>query len=159
MGYTHYFGIKKTKGDAEKIEKKYQYAIKQCTKVIQSYYNTYKGTEYSLSGFSAHAKIGRYGGLHINGKGNNAHEDFCLREHFTQNKDFDFCKTAQKPYDKVVVACLIILKHYLKDNFEVNSDGDAIEWIEGLQLSQSVLKLKSLKLPKTISIGRLKLIS
>lgn len=52
---------------------------------------------------------------------------------------FSCCKTAHKPYDKVVVAFHIIVKHYLGDQVEISSDGDDSAWDEGRFLAQSVL--------------------
>ena len=37
---------------------------------------------------------------------------------------FNFCKTAHKPYDAVVVAVLSCLRHYMGDVFIIDSDGD-----------------------------------
>jgi hypothetical protein len=74
-----------------------------------------------------------------------------MREHLSENRP-DFCKTAQYPYDTVVVACLIILKHYLGDSMEVKSDGDASEWADGLTLAQQVLGLKTLRIPVSIRV-------
>ncbi|NBU33866.1 hypothetical protein EBZ38_03475 [bacterium] len=150
MGYTHYWQFKKPKkGTADKTEKTYQSAIKQCASIVKTYYVVNGG----LSGFTAHTPIGKYGGLQVNGKGDDAHEEFSLREHYRQNFEgdaFNFCKTAQKPYDIVVVACLIVLKHRLKDLIVVSSDGYSDDWKEGLRLAKNVLKLKNLSIPKTI---------
>jgi len=143
MGYTHYFTFKKTKPAAE-LEKNYQVAVKHCQKLVKAYYKQYGG----LSGYSAHTKLGAYGGLLVNGKGNDGHQDFSLREHFTQNFEasygtpgFNFCKTARKPYDTVVVGCLAILKKYLGDSIEVSSDGDREEWSEGVEYARKTVKL------------------
>jgi len=150
MGYTHYWEFKKPKkGTADKIEATYQSAIKECARIVKAYYAVNGG----LSGFTAHTPIGKYGGLQVNGKGDDAHEEFSLREHYRQNFDeesFGFCKTARKPYDIVVVACLIVLKHRLKDLIDISSDGYSDNWKEGLRLAKNVLKLKNLSIPKTI---------
>lgn len=151
MGYTHYWRINPIKGKAEKQEKAYQNAIKKCQKIVSEYNKAVKSIdpkdERRLSGYSAHTKVGQYGGLNFNGVGNLSHEDFSFREHFRENSDFDFCKTARKPYDVVVTACLIVMKHYLKDGINVSSDGDASEWNDGLELAKKVTKLKTLKNP------------
>ena len=85
--------------------------------------------------------MGQYGGINVNGKGDLSHEPFTLREHFNQNEP-DFCKTARKPYDLVVVACLAILKHHLGDNVNVSSDGDSTNWVDGVKFASSVLRKK-----------------
>lgn len=52
-------------------------------------------------------------------------------ENSYQSKYFNFCKTAYKPYDIAVTACLIALKHYLKSDVLINSDGDLNDWQDG----------------------------
>lgn len=144
MGYTHYWTFKKPqRGDAQKVERAYQRAIKACNVVIRAYNDQFERGDFRrLSGFSAHSK--GYGGLQINGRGAQAHEDFMLREHFKQNfepfgRGFHFCKTARKPYDVVVVACLIILKKYLGSNIVVGSDGQEEDWKDGQGLVHRIL--------------------
>lgn len=154
MGYTHYWTFREPKrGETAKIEKAYQKAIKECAKIARTYYLANGG----LSGFSAHTEPGKYGGLKINGKGDDMHEDFIMREHFKQNferdtfmKGWDFCKTARKPYDIVVTACLIVLEYRLPNNFRVDSDGCTSDWQEGLELAQRILKNKKLTIPKNV---------
>lgn len=43
-------------------------------------------------------------------------------------KWFEFCKTAQRPYDIAVCAFLIIAKHHLKDDIIIASDGELSDW-------------------------------
>jgi hypothetical protein len=148
MGYTHYFTFKKApKGKASQIETNYQKALIDCQRIILAYSNVNGG----LSGFSAHTKLGQYGGLNVNGSKEDGHETFVLREHFSQNESFNFCKTARKPYDTVVTACLIVLSYRLGACIDVSSDGDATDWTEGLRLAQKVLKLKRLQIPSGVS--------
>jgi hypothetical protein len=49
---------------------------------------------------------------------------------------FDFCKTAFRPYDMAVTACLVIAKHYLQDRIVVRSDGDDDQWQDAKWLCQ-----------------------
>jgi hypothetical protein len=150
MGYTHYWEFRIPKRtEINSVEANYQRAIKDCSKIVKTYYQANGG----LSGFTAHTPIGQYGGLKVNGKGEEGHEDFTLREYFKQNLEgdaFNFCKTAQKPYDVVVVACLIVLKARLGKHFEVSSDGYSKDWEEGLNLAQRILKVKTLRIPESI---------
>jgi hypothetical protein len=150
MGYTHYWSFTAPKrGETAKIEKAYQKAIKECATIARTYYLANGG----LSGFSAHTEPGKYGGLKINGKGDLSHEDFTMREYFKENlkpDSFNFCKTARKPYDVVVVACLIVLANRLPNNFSASSDGYTDEWQAGLELARRVLKDKTLSIPKTV---------
>jgi len=52
---------------------------------------------------------------------------------------FACCKTAQKPYDELVVACLVALKHHFPE-VKVSTDGEMEDWRAGLSLCQSVLE-------------------
>ena len=52
---------------------------------------------------------------------------------------FGFTKTAYKPYDLAVNVCLIIAKHYLKKDIQISSDGEMVNWEEGMQLCQHFL--------------------
>lgn len=150
MGYTHYFGPKAgTKQAAAVLERKYKLAIKRCQQIAVAY----KAQHGGLAGYTAHTKPGMYGGLNINGSGDAGHETFLMREHFSENAN-DFCKTARKPYDTVVTACLIVLAHYLGDAFEVSSDGDSRYWQDGLMLARQVTKLKGLSVPDGIEYRR-----
>ena len=148
MGYTHYWSVKKApKGKATQTEKAYQKAILECAKVIRYYSETFGG----LAGYSAHCEPRLYGGLKVNGSNRvGSCEDFVMREHFSENADFEFCKTRQYPYDTVVTACLIILKHRLGPFIDVSSDGRRDDWNDGLILARKVLGLKRIDIPETI---------
>lgn len=81
----------------------------------------------------------------FNGQGNDSYETF-LFEPYGNNpspsgggKDFSFCKTACKPYDIVVVACLAIAAENLGEGIEVSSDGNRSDWVEGVALASRVL--------------------
>jgi hypothetical protein len=89
-----------------------------------------------------------------NGKGNptvnakeiwlngNAIDDQCHETfHITKAKypEFNFCKTARKPYDAVVVAILCIVEHFAPSKLDIYSDGDTEEWGEGLKLAKSII--------------------
>jgi len=85
-----------------------------------------------------------YESILCNGIGDDGHETFYLTRKMRDNpniylarvgvrNDFEFCKTAQKPYDKYVVAMLIAVAQ-ITDSITVSSDGDQEDWLEGLQL-------------------------
>lgn len=150
MGYTHYWTFNRIPlGKTALYEKRYQRAITECYKVIQSYQDqcARDGRDSDrLSGYAAHTD--RYGGLQINGKGELSCEDFIMREHLTQNHPMNFCKTLRFPYDRVVTACLAILtKHRI---IRVTSDGKASDWVSGVTLARKVLKNKNIVSPVTI---------
>lgn len=157
MGYTHYWSFKKPKsikGTHQEIEAKYQLAVRQCQRIVKAYNKDIKAKDSKhsdrLSGYSAHTKVNDYLGLAFNGTQDLSHETFILRDHWSANDDFNFCKTAQKPYDIVVVACLVTLQYYLGDLIEVSSDGNASEWVDGLKLARKVLKINNLIIPEMI---------
>lgn len=152
MGYTHYFTFKKDRATpAKEREVSYQLAVRQCQRILRYYNKQFQSGDIErLSGYSAHCKTGSYHGINFNGAGEYAHENLLLREHFNQNESFNFCKTARKPYDTCVTACLIVLKHYLGDNVDIGSDGERTDWIAGLFLVRSALTLKTIQIPNTV---------
>ena len=72
----------------------------------------------------------------------------------TKNIVFQFCKTAQKPYDIVVTQCLVVLKHFLGDDIQVNSDGGKEGFEEAIQLLTD--KYGASQLLKDLNIGEFK---
>jgi hypothetical protein len=52
---------------------------------------------------------------------------------------FGFCKTARKPYDLMVKACLLICKEYLGDGIEISCDGDDEDWKPAIAFILSTL--------------------
>jgi hypothetical protein len=73
----------------------------------------------------------------FNGRYENSqdHETF----HFPGEDGFSFCKTAAKPYDVVVTACLAVAKDIFGDEIDVSSDGDSEDWVKGVELAERVL--------------------
>jgi len=51
-----------------------------------------------------------------------------------KNTTFGFCKTARKPYDVMVTACLILYKYHFEKLVQISSDGDPEEWDTGWRL-------------------------
>lgn len=84
--------------------------------------------------------------IRFNGRGDDGHETFSLKRHFVfrdyrpdADEDFDFCKTAQKPYDLVVVAVLALAKHHFGNRLNVSSDGERGDWVEGVAFLNEAL--------------------
>lgn len=153
MGYTHYWRFKKPSDiTARQLESLYQLAIRQCNRLIKSYNANLKLIDskhpYRLSGYSVHSS--QYGGINFNGTAELSHECFVLREHFNQNEAFNFCKTAQKPYDIMVTACLLLLKHYLGNAIEISSDGYKHNWTVGWLEIKNRLRLTTIRIPDSI---------
>jgi len=73
----------------------------------------------------------------FNGRADAGHETFFFER---ENNQFNFCKTARKPYDDVVVASLI-MAHYFDPEFTWSSDGnfDDGDFNAGLDLATQIL--------------------
>lgn len=54
---------------------------------------------------------------------------------------YDFCKTERYPYDAAVALCLLIAKHFFKDDFQFRSDGES----DGMKKAFEVFKQLNLK--------------
>lgn len=105
-----------------------------------------KANEGILAGWNGDGKPEIAEGLiSFNSVGEEAHESFVFppdleEQAFNRDKSevFEFCKTAHKTYDPVVVACLAIAKDILGDEIKVSSDGDRKDWNEGVALACKV---------------------
>lgn len=137
MGYTHYWTIN-TKGNRANYLK----AIKAMNTIARA-------NKDILSGYSAYTTIEQYGGIKLNGKRENAHEDFIFREYLPMNEAFNFCKTDRKEYDVVVTACLAAAKYYMGDDIKVSSDGFKEDWSKGIMLARRILNRKTIANPIT----------
>jgi hypothetical protein len=76
--------------------------------------------------------------LEFNGIGEQAHEPFI----FPAGPGFNFCKTAVKPYDEVVTACLLVARdHFSPEVLTIESDGswEGGDWRNGARLYSKVL--------------------
>lgn len=72
--------------------------------------------------------------LSFNGISPDDYETFSLSR---KRKDFNFCKTQYRPYDKVVVAILMLAEEHF-DGFSWSSDGNAEDHKEGKELLESL---------------------
>lgn len=83
--------------------------------------------------------------VRFNGKGDEGHETFHIAQTFSSHypqfdehgKAFAFCKTACKPYDTAVCACLIIFKYWFPD-IDIESDGEMRDWEVSLENVRSI---------------------
>jgi len=128
MGYTHYWKSENLN------EKKFKQAIKSMRLVLKQQKDILEIPKKRSSD-----------SLSFNGIEEDGHEDFFL----ALNLNFNFCKTARKPYDIAVVACLCILEHFCPDA-GVSSDGHPDEWLDGLQLAREATGLEAITLPKKV---------
>jgi len=145
MGYTHYWSIKPFHLHAKQLR------IDETTRVmlvllcsdahdvpIQLEVNN--GGERGLS-------------FVLSGVGRDAHEGFCWPPQPDPSAEpsplfSDFCKTAQKPYDVLVTACLTIAQAMLgRDVLTLRTDGEAYDWRLGVRLARKVISDDSLPNP------------
>lgn len=89
----------------------------------------------------------------FNGIEDDSHETMCVN--FDGAGNWEFCKTARKPYDEVVVACLVLAKELkLIDGW--SSDGDADDHKLGKQLLKEA-KLYVKDINKIVTMGSVEL--
>ena len=81
--------------------------------------------------------------VRFNGVGDDGHETFYIDMYGAPG----FCKTGQKPYDTLVVACLCLFEHFT--GARVSSDGCAEDWYDGLAIARKVVP--ACGLPKDIT--------
>lgn len=62
---------------------------------------------------------------------------------------FSCCKTAQKPYDVVVTACLCRIAECGEQTVHVSSDGEESDWVAGSMLASMVLG-RPVPIPDTV---------
>lgn len=134
MGYTHYFKLTKP------INRDHQdLAVRLCKSVMRAIIVTYQN-EASDNGVMNEQLVNRYRDnkqpeiindlkkpVIFNGKGEDlSHEDFWFDQFDDEStlNGFAFCKTARKPYDRAVGACLLAVATYFPSHFEISSDGD-----------------------------------
>lgn len=138
MGYTHYWVRTRhlTKDEMLTIGANVRNIIHEAEKGSATHnYNDEPGPKKLViagpQGEGSPDIVADYVGL--NGEGDWGHETFAIEP----EPGSDFCKTAQKPYDVVVVACLTFLS--TDYGFRVSSDGDHDELQPGVDLCSKAL--------------------
>lgn len=121
MGYSHYMFQRGMWSDA-----RVRAAIRDMVEIVRR-------CEIPLAGPSGDPNtvpLIRNLSIRFNGVGPDSHEEFWFGQGCTDpDSGFWFCKTAEKPYDVVVAACLLAAKHHLGRRVEISSDGDwEYEW-------------------------------
>jgi hypothetical protein len=125
MGYTHYFNFIEEPSREKFIE--FAEGVKQLVATAQE-----AGIEIADEEYGDDKIV-------FNGVGANSHETFYVS---ADGVDFNFCKTAQKPYDTAVTASLILAKKIFGDNIKISSDGDWSDWESGQLLYESVYNIQ-----------------
>jgi hypothetical protein len=125
MGYTHYWNFIEEPSKEKFVE--FVEGVKQIVATAQEAGIDITDEEYGDDK------------IVFNGVGADAHETFFVS---ADGVDFNFCKTAQKPYDIAVTASLIHAKKVFGDNIKISSDGDWSDWEGGQLLYESVYDIQ-----------------
>ena len=125
MGYTHYWNFIEEPSREKFVE--FAEGVKQLVATAQE-----AGIEIADEEYGDDKIV-------FNGVGANSHETFYVS---ADGVDFNFCKTAQKPYDTAVTASLILAKKIFGDNIKISSDGDWSDWESGQLLYESVYNIQ-----------------
>jgi len=151
MGYTHYWERRSGKDFTVKKWNKY---VRDCKKLHDNLPKEvvvqFEEDDCIPAQFDEKA-------VRFNGVGSEAHETFainrvCPEQPAWREKNeshFDFCKTAYKPYDLLVTACLLVYRHTMT-GVKVSSDGGKADWKHAKELVKAVLP-EYVLLGKTIS--------
>ena len=122
MGYTHYW--KNLRFDDNGWETVRGFSAKVFAEMAN------RGVQLVNDSFSDEAAVPPYIGddmIRFNGIGRDSHETFHLEK---TGSDFEFCKTAQKPYDLAVSAILIYASSVSLDG-TISSDGIGEKYLDG----------------------------
>jgi hypothetical protein len=121
-GYTQYFTWQQPPDEA-----RLKACIKDMSRVVAAAGNLLAGPDETGSPVVQPLSIA------FNGRGMEAHEPFV----FPGLPGFNFCKTAGKPYDAAVTACLLVARdHFPSATLVIASDGDWNDWSDGAELYQ-----------------------
>lgn len=142
--YTHYYSI-----NTKKIsQRRWDRVCNKLNELVYEFGQQHGG----ISGFSAHSKPGKYGGLYFNGSRENGHEPFILRADVKNQEPGAFCKTARKPYDVLVTAVLSVLQMEFGEGLvKVGYDGDYPGWVAGVEYASKVL---GIRVPVPVGVTR-----
>jgi len=130
MGYTHYWKRSKDLDKTMFIEAK-----NDCQKicdVLKNQYDIQIQKEYDDS----NPPIFNDDIIRFNGIEDDGHETFLITSN--GNDHFQFCKTAEKPYDLAVQCCLLIFHYYFKSDFTFSSDGGEEDWANAVKVVNEV---------------------
>ena len=142
MGYTHYLT------HTEVTKEVWSKILKDCRKL---YKNMPQHTD-TAGGYSAKdaLQLGTWDGqkpLKTLGDKNiisfNGYPDPLDHEIFLLHREgsggFAFCKTARKPYDLMVCACLIVYCFHSRETMDLGSDGEWDDWAPAMTFVEEVL--------------------
>ena len=119
MGYTHYWTPKEVE------QKTWNEFLKDAKKL----YNALPDKSIiSYNGDAKEKPLFRNDEIFFNGVEDKSHETFFIAPN---ESEWNFCKTAYKPYDLLVCAILILAHDRL--GYEVSSDGDFEDWEDSIR--------------------------
>ena len=131
MGYTHYWKFKSNPKDIKDGDKKFKKSVALLKKCL-------KNISVELAGSNGTGKpIFTNTMVCFNGLDEDSHET-CYLALDNSDFEFDFCKTARKPYDVAVCLTLLCFKKFFEDDFEYSSDGDMND--EGWALATEIFE-------------------
>ena len=134
IGYTHYYYRNETKHDSGKFAA-FVADVKKVLALV-------KKQGIAIAGGNGKGKpVVNDGLISFNGseKGGEDHETLYIERDGVEN--FNFCKTARKPYDTAVVATLVLYKKHFPC-VKFSSDGDKEEIRDGVELAAKVLDIE-----------------
>ena len=132
MGYTHHFPHKKVSDDV------WNKIVTACRKLKDNSPVAINGCRRFEDDKDPGARMTDEF-IWFNGVGADGHETFVLEK--KGSGGFSFCKTAHKPYDLMVTACLLVYNHYSPDTIELSSDGNNADWEDGVAFVNEILDL------------------
>jgi hypothetical protein len=135
MGYTHYWRRKQ-----EFPKRAFLRAVEDCRKVCQA-------TGVPLAGWDGTgAPAFQAEEICFNGQSATGYETFAVPRKCVPTRPpdegglyFDFCKTANMPYDLAVQCCLLVLQHHFGKQIVISSDGNEADWQRAVETCQRVL--------------------
>lgn len=78
--------------------------------------------------------------IRFNGVDDDGHETFLVDK--SPSSNWEFCKSARKPYDAAVGCCLIILKNANPKKFTFRSDGGYEDWEDVIETYNEIFGQK-----------------
>lgn len=140
MGYTHYFKQNKPVSDEQ------WNAFEKDAKVVLEHIQ--KNLGIVLTSNDSNGVIINSQRVNLNGDDSCDldHETFYLEKDY---RDFNFCKTARKPYDLAVCSLLLLAHEHMPNHHDIRSDGSFEEWQEAMELNAKLLG-RAYKLPEGV---------
>lgn len=135
MGYTHYYTKTGSSIDDARLFEMFVHGARQIIEhaTIVEGIELADGMGERLEGWECTNETVRFNGYNAD-----SHETFSWS---LDSSGFGFTKTARKPYDAVVTACLIHLKNVYGDLVDIGSDGNWSEWRDGARLYRNATGL------------------